>query len=106
HDISYAACPRWYPNRGGALRALWYRASAHRARTVVTISEFSRREILRVYGLPPRRVRVVYLGADGRTFRPGLAPELIEALGRRYGLARDFVQLRREAGTESAAESG
>ena len=91
HDVSYAACPRWYPNRGGALRALWYRASARRAHTVVTISEFSRREILRVYGLPPRRVRVVYLGVDGRRFRPGLAPERIEALRRRYALARDFV---------------
>jgi glycosyltransferase involved in cell wall biosynthesis len=91
HDVSYAAHPEWYPHAGGRLRALWYRASARRARVVLTISEFSRREILRVYGLHPERVRVIYLGVDLRRFRRGIDRECLEAVRRRWRLGRDFV---------------
>jgi alpha-1,3-rhamnosyl/mannosyltransferase len=91
HDVSYAARPEWYPHRSGPLRRAWYRASARRADHVLTISEFSRREILRVYGLPPERVTSIYLGVDPRRFRRVNETGRLDDLRRRHRLAADFL---------------
>ncbi|HEY2955105.1 MAG TPA: glycosyltransferase family 1 protein, partial [Candidatus Eisenbacteria bacterium] len=91
HDVSYASHPEWYPHAGGWLRRLWYRASARGADRVLTDSEFSRREIVRVYGCKPERVRRIYLGVDRRRFRPLDDRAALEALRGRYRLPSDFV---------------
>ncbi len=59
HDVSFAAHPEWFRLREGARRRLLTRATARRARHVITISEFSRREIVERLGCPPSRVSVV-----------------------------------------------
>src|SRR3954452_18296084 len=46
HDVSYAAHPEWYRMREGARLRWLSRQSAVNAQTVITISEFSRREIV------------------------------------------------------------
>jgi glycosyltransferase involved in cell wall biosynthesis len=91
HDISYAVNPEWYPYRNGTARRAWYRFSAHRADSIVTISEFSRREILRVYGVPAEKVRVTPLGVDPMKFRKVQEREPLEGLRKKYGLRGEFI---------------
>lgn len=92
HDISYAAHPEWYPHAGGWLRQQWYRASALSADRILTDSEFSRREIKRVYhALQWTKIVRVYLGVDGRRFFPRDDPSTVRVLRRRYGLEADFI---------------
>jgi glycosyltransferase involved in cell wall biosynthesis len=62
HDVSFMARPDWFSAREGARRRAITRWSARRARLVLTISEFSKREILTHVGLPEARVRVTRLG--------------------------------------------
>lgn len=62
HDVSFAAHPEWFSWREGRRRRLLARLSAHRARAVLTVSEFSRGEIVRHLRVPPGRVRVVRHG--------------------------------------------
>jgi glycosyltransferase involved in cell wall biosynthesis len=69
HDVSYARHPDWYPYRRDAVRRAFYRRSAHRARLVLTDSEFSASEIIAAYGIPRERITVVPLGVDGRFSR-------------------------------------
>jgi glycosyltransferase involved in cell wall biosynthesis len=59
HDVSFAAHPEWFTAREG-LRRRWIagRAAAH-ARAVITISQFSRREIVTHLGIPDERIHVV-----------------------------------------------
>ena len=64
HDVSFAAHPEWFRPREGWRRRLLARATARRAHTVLTISAFSRDEIVRYLGVPSDRVRVIYLGVD------------------------------------------
>jgi glycosyltransferase involved in cell wall biosynthesis len=64
HDVSFAAHPEWFRPREGWRRRLLARATARRARSIVTISEFSRSEIVRHLDVPPDRVRVIPLGVD------------------------------------------
>jgi glycosyltransferase involved in cell wall biosynthesis len=91
HDISYAANPDWYPHSSGAVRRMWYRRSARRADCIMTPSEFSRREIVRIYGIPPEKIAVIPLGVDRRKFRKIEDPDLLEALRKKYGIVDDCL---------------
>jgi alpha-1,3-rhamnosyl/mannosyltransferase len=91
HDISYAAHPEWYPYPLNAARKLWYRASARRVDAILTDSEFSRREILRVYGVNPARVFRVHLGVNRSTFRRSEDPDSISDFRVRYRLPGRFI---------------
>jgi glycosyltransferase involved in cell wall biosynthesis len=62
HDMSFAAHPEWFGWREGGRRRVLTRWSARHADRVLTISEFSRREILRWTGCAKDRVVVTPLG--------------------------------------------
>jgi glycosyltransferase involved in cell wall biosynthesis len=64
HDLSFAAHPEWFSWREGLRRRWLTRQSAHRARTVLTDTEFSRREIVERLGISPDTVHVIPLGID------------------------------------------
>jgi len=72
HDVSYARHPEWYPYRRDPLRRWFYQRSAARARIILTISEFSKREIIAAYGIPADRIIVTPLGVSDM-FRPAPA---------------------------------
>jgi glycosyltransferase involved in cell wall biosynthesis len=75
---------RWF-NR------LVVRRSALRADHVITLSQVSRDDIVRSFGIPPERVTVVYPCLDLAEFRPrDEDPELSAFLSRR-GLSRGYV---------------
>jgi glycosyltransferase involved in cell wall biosynthesis len=73
HDLSYFAHPEWFRPREG-LRRRWFTAqTAARARLVVTISEFSRRELIERLGVPPGRIRVIPPGIARLAVDPAAA---------------------------------
>jgi glycosyltransferase involved in cell wall biosynthesis len=102
HDVSFAAHPEWYRTREG-IRLRWLvRRSAAKARAIVTISEFSRREIVEHLSVPGERVRVVPPGVpDRHTVAGGLRePRLLfvgSIFNRRHvvDLVRAFADLAR-----------
>ena len=63
HDVSFAAHPDWFGWREGLRRRVLARWTAQRAARVLTISEFSKQEIVRHLGIPPAKIEVTYLGA-------------------------------------------
>ena len=64
HDVCYRARPDFYTDLRGRLSAAWHRLQYRRiaavAERIVTVSEFSRQEIQRYYGVEPERITVVY----------------------------------------------
>lgn len=62
HDVSFLAHPEWFGRREGLRRRLVVRLSAKRAASILTVSDFSRGEIVRRLGLPETRVRVIRHG--------------------------------------------
>jgi glycosyltransferase involved in cell wall biosynthesis len=91
HDICYAAEPQWYPYPAGFLRQAWYRRSAAGADAILTVSEFSRREIVRVYRVPADKVYTIYHGVDRQRFFPMNSQEPIRKVLERYGLPPEFL---------------
>ena len=59
HDLSFFAHPEWFTMRQGIRRRWFARESAGRARAIITISQFSKREIVQRLQLPADRVHVV-----------------------------------------------
>jgi glycosyltransferase involved in cell wall biosynthesis len=62
HDVSFVAHPEWFARREGARRRWLARQSAARAAAIITVSEFSRREIRRYFQVADDRLHVVRSG--------------------------------------------
>jgi len=82
HDVAALRHPAWYSPTFVAWQRALLPAIARRARAVITVSEFSRRELVEVLGPDPRDVHVVPLGVDER-FSPQADAE---GASRRLGL--------------------
>lgn len=63
HDVSFTAHPEWFSWREGVRRRMLTRLGARRAARVITQSDFSKREIARLLGIPSSDIDVIYLGA-------------------------------------------
>ena len=59
HDLSFVAHPEWFSIREGARRRWLVSQSAARAAAVVTISEFSKSELVDRLSVPPGSVHVI-----------------------------------------------
>ena len=89
HDLIPMTLPDY---RGSALVRAYTRLVAAASRTatlILTDSEASRRDVLRLLRVPTERVRTVYLAADPAFLPPG--PEAVQAVRDKYGLARPYV---------------
>jgi len=88
HDASTLDHPEWFSGKF----ARWYRfllpRLARRARKVITVSEFSRRELVRLCGVPDDRVVAIHNGISPR-FAPAAEDEK-KAFRQRHGLERPF----------------
>jgi glycosyltransferase involved in cell wall biosynthesis len=62
HDVSFAAHPEWFSWREGRRRRFVTRLAAKKAARVITISDFSKQEIVRHLGVSQAKVEVTYLG--------------------------------------------
>ena len=89
-DIFWMANPQWLPRRFAVPRTLATRASARRADRIVTHTEFSKREMVRHLGVPEDRIIVLPLGVRN-TQGERVAPDVVERVCRKYGIAQDFI---------------
>ena len=87
HDAAALREPQAYSRAYRAWHATAGLAAARRALGVVTVSEFSRRELIDLAGLDPSRLTVIPGGVDAR-FAPGADRT---RAAERLGLARPYV---------------
>jgi glycosyltransferase involved in cell wall biosynthesis len=62
HDVSFAAHPEWFSAREGLRRRIVTRRTAHAARAVTTLSEFSKGELIELLGVPAQKIHVIRPG--------------------------------------------
>ena len=91
HDIGFERLPQLY--RPAELRYHRYSAqlAVRRADRILTVSEFSKREILERYKLPPERVTVTPLAVDPSRYHAAVAEEAKDAALAKYRLSRPFL---------------
>lgn len=103
-DAIPLAHPEWATARLRGLKNRLWRQAARKARHVLTISEYSRNEIIRWFGIPESRISVASLGVDARWFVPPTTDARarlvdIYALPERYFLFLGTLQPRKNLAT-------
>ncbi len=89
HDLGYVRVPETHAIRNRLyLTAMMGRFLA-RADAIISVSDFSRREAIAVYGLPARKIRVVHPGVSD-LFAPS-GPEEVLRARTRYALPERYV---------------
>jgi len=91
HDVIYLACKQDMPSRAGRL---YYRAmmsaSARLADRIITVSDFSKRDIVRFLGVDPAKIEVVHSGLS-RDFQPVPDSPARRSVLARQGIAEDYI---------------
>ena len=89
HDAAALDHPEWFERKF----ALWYAALLPRlirkVRAIITVSQFSKERIVRLAGVEPERVHVIYNGVEQR-FHP-LDPKTIEKLRTDFDLTGPYI---------------
>jgi len=91
HDCIHLMFPQYLPNRAAYAyaRAAMWSAARHSAR-ILTVSEASKRDILRFFGVPPDKISVVYNAIDER-FWVEPSAETVANVRERFQLDHGFV---------------
>jgi glycosyltransferase involved in cell wall biosynthesis len=91
HDCIHLRFPQYLPNRFAyayARASLWI--AAHRSNRVLTVSEASKRDILKYFRVPPGKINVIYNAIDERYGEPP-DDEEVARVRERYQLNDPFV---------------
>lgn len=91
HDCIHLMFPQYLPNRLAYVYAkgsMW--TATRKANKILTVSEASKRDILRFFDVPPDKVDVIYNAIDERFLAPA-DPERMDQARQRYQLDHPFV---------------
>src|ERR1700730_705190 len=89
-DIAYEHVPQFFPARQRAWLKLLVRESAKRADHIITVSEYSKRDLVQTYGVSREKITVAYEAA-GDEFVPLDREKAKEDLARKYGINDKFI---------------
>lgn len=90
HDTAFVHFPEYYLPRNRIYLRVMIPRFLRRADRVIAVSEYTRDDALRLYGLDPDKVEVIPEGVDGR-FSPEVSPERVASVRERYGLPDRFI---------------
>jgi len=90
-DLIYYIHPQACPSRIAHQYARFMiRAASRKARRIVTLSEHSKRDLIRHLGCAPGKIAVVHPAIDSEVFRPQNAAA-VEAVKRTFGIQRPYL---------------
>jgi glycosyltransferase involved in cell wall biosynthesis len=91
HDCIHLRFPQYLPNRlayAYARSSMW--VATHRSNRVLTVSEASKRDILRYFRIPEAKINVIYNAIDER-YGESPSPDEVERVQDRYQLNAPYV---------------
>ncbi len=90
HDLNHMVLPQFYTLFHQMYYQLVVRRSIRRSRFILTVSKFSKKEIVRTLNLDPSKIFVTYNGVS-EDYRPILDREYLEYVRDIYGLPERFI---------------
>ncbi len=91
HDMAYRAFPKTVRRKTKCFLELVLEKSCKRADRIVTISEFSKQEIIRYLNVPEEKISVIPLGVDRHRFHTGYPAARIKKVKQKYGLEGEYL---------------
>jgi len=80
HDMVYKACPETMEEKTRLMHHRSLAKTCKRADMIVTVSQFSKSEIMQYMAVPAEKIRVMYNGVDQKRFSPDISPAEVENL--------------------------
>ena len=90
HDLSFEHLPETFNRRSRAQLHLTVRHTARRAKQILTLSEFSRDDIIKTYDIDPARVFVTPAAAPP-DFAPVTDSTELQRIRTTYGIGREYI---------------
>src|SRR5947207_5218755 len=90
HDLSFEHLPETFKRRSRAQLRLTVRRTARKAALILTLSVFSRRDIIDTYRIAPDRVSVTPAAAPSH-FKPIEDETELRKIREIYGIERDYI---------------
>lgn len=90
HDLSFEHLPETFKRRSRAQLRLTVRRTAQKAAQILTLSEFSRRDIIETYGVDPERLFVTPPASPAH-FAPVTDETELRRVRTIYGIQRDYI---------------
>lgn len=92
HDMSPVVTPEFYDLR----RNLWhhflnYKKAFRRADVIFAVSEHTKKDLIRLYGISETKVKVIYPGTDNRQFNQNIPVAKLRNARNVYGLPGDYL---------------
>lgn len=92
HDISPVLVPEFYDTK----RRLWhfllnYKKSLTRANVIFAVSEWTKNDLVKYFGLPEEKIKVIYPGIDLKVFNHSLGTEKLRETRNRLSLPGSFL---------------
>jgi glycosyltransferase involved in cell wall biosynthesis len=90
HDLAFLRVPWSFPRAQRWRLRTQLRATIPRVAAIITVSQFSKRELQAVYGLSPERITVVH-DAPAQQFTTAVAATGVDGVRRRLGIRHPYV---------------
>jgi glycosyltransferase involved in cell wall biosynthesis len=90
HDMTFFLYPQLHTRPKRLFFPSAIRASARRADAIIAVSESTRRDSMRLLGIPGEKIFTTHLGVDP-AFHPVRDPEMLAAVRRKYDLPVLFI---------------
>ena len=82
---------KYLPTAYGMYQDMLVRHSMERSNAIVTISQHSKKDIVRYYGIDPEKIHVIYPTADARFTAHQVDPARRKEVEERFGLPEQFI---------------
>lgn len=90
HDILFESHPEFFPGLHRNLLGFFVPISAKRANRIISVSEFTKREIIKYYRVPEEKITVIHEGASDK-FALIRDKDLIFSVLKRYGIKKKYI---------------
>jgi len=90
HDIISLLFPETIPFASRMFYSKWMPFSYRKAKKIITISESTKRDIIRVLGIDEKKITVIPLAYD-KKFETKISKEKIDQVKAKYGLSKEYL---------------
>lgn len=90
HDLIFLKYPRFYPMIDRWIYNFKFRCACRNANHIIAVSECTKRDIVKHYGVSADKISVIYQGCDS-AFSANISEERCKEVGKRYGLPARFI---------------
>lgn len=91
YDMAYKACPDTMAKRARKWLGRHMKSYCNRADLIITVSQFSKQEIVRYLPVKKEKVHVLYLGVDKAYYHTHYSKAEVASVKEKYHIAGDYI---------------